>query len=103
MRNRYNQYFVLLTDIREDSIQKVLSHIIDKWHEAYKGNLVITYETEFIGQESESHLMKKDKKVIIVDDDSINLQVAGKVAQATSEISFKLPDERSETEKTCRI
>ncbi len=79
MRNRYNQYFVLLTDIREDSIKKVLSHIIDKWHEAYKGNLVITYETEFIGQESESHLMKKDKKVIIVDDDSINLQVAGKV------------------------
>ncbi|MBO4776321.1 MAG: response regulator [Lachnospiraceae bacterium] len=79
MRNRYNQYFVLLTDIREESIKKVLSHIIDKWHEAYKGNLVITYETEFIGQESESHLMKKDKKVIIVDDDSINLQVAGKV------------------------
>ena len=79
MRNRYNQYFVLLTDIREDSIKKVLSHIIDKWHEIYKEDLMITYETEFIGQEGESHLVKKDKKVIIVDDDSINLQVAGKV------------------------
>ena len=79
MRNRYNQYFVLLTDIREDSINKVLGHIIDKWHDKYNDAIVITYETEFIGQEGEEPVVKREKKVVIVDDDNINLQVAGKV------------------------
>ncbi len=44
MRNCKNQYFVFLTDIRADSIDKVIS-----------------------------------KKVVVVDDDIINLQVAGKI------------------------
>lgn len=79
MRNRYNQYFVFLTDIREDSIDTVISHITNKWNEKYSDSLLIAVETEFIGGEPEEKKVKKEKKVIIVDDDNLNLQVAGKV------------------------
>ena len=32
MRNHKNQYFVFLTDIRSDSIEKVVSNLINNWH-----------------------------------------------------------------------
>lgn len=79
MRNRYNQYFVFLTDIREDSITMVTKHIIDKWNFRFSKSPEITLETEFIGGEETVNKIKKEKRVIIVDDDMVNLQVAGKV------------------------
>ena len=79
MRNCKNQYFVFLTDIRADSIDKVISHIINKWHSKSTEDIVITYETEFIGSRQELSDAKKFKKVVVVDDDIINLQVAGKI------------------------
>lgn len=79
MRNCKNQYFVFLTDIRADSIDKVISHIINKWHSKSTEDIVITYETEFIGSKKELSDTKKLKKVVVVDDDIINLQVAGKI------------------------
>ena len=79
MRNSKNQYFVFLTDIRTDSIAKVISHILDEWHSKGNDGIVITYETESIGNQQESAGAKKVKKVVVVDDDVINLQVAGKI------------------------
>ena len=79
MRNSKNQYFVFLTDIRTDSIAKVISHILDEWHSKGNDDIVITYETESIGNQQESAGAKKVKKVVVVDDDVINLQVAGKI------------------------
>lgn len=79
MRNCKNQYFVFLTDIRADSIDKVISHIINKWHSKSTEDIFITYETEFIGSKQELSDTKKFKKVVVVDDDIINLQVAGKI------------------------
>lgn len=79
MRNSKNQYFVFLTDIRTDSIVKVISHILDEWHSKGNDDIVITYETESIGNRQESAGTKKVKKVVVVDDDVINLQVAGKI------------------------
>ena len=78
MRNRYNQYFVFLTDVREDSTGTVLEHIITRWHENYENDLAVSYETEFVGDSNFVSNVKKEKKVIIVDDDVLNLQVAGK-------------------------
>lgn len=83
MRNRYNQYFVFLTDIREDSIQTVIGHIVQKWHDNYPEVLHITIETEFVGEQNTATGVKKEKKVIIVDDDNLNLQIAGKVLSAS--------------------
>lgn len=80
MRYRKNQYFVFLTDIREDSKEKVISHIVDTWVEKMGNVIGITYESEFLGNDYEKQYnKKKDKKVIIVDDDAMNLQVAGKI------------------------
>ena len=51
MRNNKTQYFVLLTDIREDSTEMVIEMIMSKWHQYRPDTLVITYESEFIGNE----------------------------------------------------
>jgi putative nucleotidyltransferase with HDIG domain len=75
MRNNKNQYFVFLTDIRPDSIEKVISHLLENW----TNKLIITHETEFIGNKQELVKTSKIKKVAVVDDDVINLQVAGKI------------------------
>lgn len=79
MRNRKNQYFVFLTDIRADSVGKVISHILDSWRKKGIDNLEITFETEFIDGVQEQVKVEKTKRVYIVDDDVINLQVAGKI------------------------
>lgn len=80
MRNRKNQYFVFLTDIREDSTRKVIMHIIDSWKDRMGGSLNVSYEEEFLGNEYEKKINKKrERHVIIVDDDAMNLQVAGKI------------------------
>ena len=79
MRNNKNQYFVFLTDIRADSVDKVVSHLVDNWNAKKIPNITITHETEFIGNNSKHVKTDKVKKVIVVDDDVINLQVAGKI------------------------
>ena len=80
MRNRKNQYFVFLTDIREDSTGKVINHIVERWERHMGRVLNVRAESEFLGNEYESkYNRKKDRSVIIVDDDAMNLQVAGKI------------------------
>jgi len=76
-RSRANQYFVFLTDIRETSITKVLSNVIGKWYEQHGENLTISYETEFIGGEFNITGENKEKKIVVVDDDTSVLQLAG--------------------------
>ena len=83
MRNNRNQYFVFLTDIRADSIDKVISHLLDSWNDKKIYGLTITYETEFIGNNADHVKTEKEKKVIVVDDDVINLQVAGKILSSS--------------------
>ncbi|MBO4637699.1 MAG: response regulator [Clostridiales bacterium] len=79
-RSRKNQYFVFLTDIREDSVDKVISHIVDRWHEQMGDVLELKYESEFIGNEYDKLYHKNQKKyVVIVDDDKMNIGIAGKI------------------------
>ena len=78
MRNNKNQYFVFLTDIRADSIEKVISHLTDDWNSSVLKELIITHETELIGERPVS-ADNRPKKVIVVDDDVLNLQIAGKI------------------------
>ncbi len=80
MRYRKNQYFVFLTDIREDSTNKVIDHITDTWVSQMGNKLVISKESEFLGNDYEKNFnKKKSRSVLIVDDDNMNLQVAGKI------------------------
>ena len=82
MRNNRNQYFVFLTDIRADSIDKVMNHLLGSWKKKNISGIQISYETEFIGNNAEHVKTALEKKVVVVDDDMINLQVAGKILSA---------------------
>jgi len=48
MRTRFNQYFVLLTEVRVDSLSLVCDHLIEKWEKDHEGLLVITSEHELV-------------------------------------------------------
>ena len=95
MRNNKKQYFVLLTDIREDSYIKVADHIISSWEEKHKDTLKITYTTEFVRGNSKFYQLNSEKKVIVVDDDDINLQIATKILSSSgiSVITLKSGEE----------
>ena len=82
MRNNKNHYFVFLTDIREDSVQKVADHIINGWKKKHADDLEITYVTEFISNNAKQVKLEKDKHVVVVDDDEINLQIANKILKS---------------------
>ena len=78
MRNNKNQYFVFLTDIRADSVEKVINHLVNDWNSSTSKELVITYETELIGDKPDLSKSKANK-ILVVDDDVLNLQIAGKI------------------------
>ena len=79
MRSKFNQYFIFLTDIRENSIGKVISNLISSWHELYGSDITVTYETEFVGNETEYFKKNKEVRVAVVDDDTSNLKMAGTI------------------------
>ena len=79
MRNNKKQYFVLLTDIREDSYKKVADHIVEGWSEKRRGTLKVTYTTEFVRGNSKYYQINDRKHVILVDDDDINRQVSERI------------------------
>ena len=78
MKSRFNRYFVLLSDIREDYIDKVVGELIREWNTKHPDVLTISYETEFVGtEESDKH--DHEVRIAVVDDDTANLQVAGHI------------------------
>lgn len=80
MRSRFNQYFVFLTDIREDCIEKVLtSTLIRSWKEKHGEALEISYETEFVGSDGAVPASGTQDRIVVVDDDGTNLNVAGRI------------------------
>ena len=79
MRNNKNQYFVFLTDVRLDAVDKVINHLLDSWKNTGNGDIAIEHEVEVIDNEQKLVNTNKTKRVIVVDDDVLNLQVAGKI------------------------
>lgn len=79
MRNNKNQYFIFLTDVRLDAVDKVINHLFDSWKKTGNNDLLIEHEVEVIDNEQKLVNTNKTKRVIVVDDDVLNLQVAGKI------------------------
>ena len=52
MRSRSNRYFVFLTDIRRDAVEKVAEGLISRWKERNGEGLHIVYESEFVGTDA---------------------------------------------------
>jgi CheY-like chemotaxis protein len=78
MKSRFNRYFVLLSDIRQDSIEKVVGELLREWHDKNPDRLQISYETEFVGVDDNTKY-DHEVRVAVVDDDTANLQVAGHI------------------------
>ena len=75
MQYRKNQYFVFLTDIREDAIKQVVGNIIRTWRAKNNDNLVISYETDYLKNERPE--VSDDRLwVVVVDDDALNRKLA---------------------------
>ena len=79
MRCGNNQYFVLLTDIREASVVTVIGHIIRNWRDIHKNEVLIKYETEFVGNETSGGNRTKEARIVVVDDDVTNLKTASHI------------------------
>ncbi|MBR3039647.1 MAG: response regulator [Lachnospiraceae bacterium] len=77
MQYRKNQLFVLLTDIKEDAISHVIGSILRTWKKDYGERLTITYEAEFMESEEGARADEDQPWVVVVDDDVINLKLAG--------------------------
>lgn len=78
MRSRSDRYFVFLTDVREDSIEKVIGNLLRSWHEQHGDNVLITFETEPVGS-SNDRVKLSGIRIAVVDDDTANLQMAGHI------------------------
>ena len=79
MRSGAEKYFILLTDVREDAIEKVVDNLLKSWYEQHGEQLLASYETEFVGK-TEHHPARTDKiRIAVVDDDTANLKMAGHI------------------------
>ena len=75
-RNRTNQYYAVITDIREEFVDKVINSIIDTWKQNRKGTPEITFEKEFIRNEGSFTSEKLSAVIAVVDDDEMVLTSA---------------------------
>ncbi len=73
-RSRYNQYYIFLTDIREEFTERVMGQIINSWKEEHGDNLIISFDSEFVRSEIGSTLIVEDKHVVVVDDEEATLK-----------------------------
>ena len=79
MQYKKNQFFIFLTDIKEEAIAQVVGNVIRTWREKNGDDMVITYEIEFLKSEEVEKSDGKNLWVVVVDDDAVNLKVAGHV------------------------
>jgi diguanylate cyclase (GGDEF)-like protein len=79
MRCSFNQFFVFLTDVKPSSTDKVIDHIVNTWKEKNERDINISVEKDVIFADSNKHHSDEEYKVVVVDDDIINLKLAGSI------------------------
>lgn len=77
MRHKPDQYFLLLADIREDSVGTVVGNILRSWRDLHGGVLRIAYVTEFIGGSGTGSEPVREERVVVVDGNIEELRKAG--------------------------
>ena len=75
-RTRYNQYYVIITDIREEFVDKVLHNIMDSWETNRPVSPIITYEKEYVRNDGDLFLERSIATIAVVDDDEMVLTAA---------------------------
>ena len=79
MQYSKDQFFVFLTDIKEDAVEQVVGNIIRQWRKKHGEKVIITYEVEFIKTDAARNGGADKPWVIIVDDDPMNLKIASRI------------------------
>ena len=79
MRIRPDQYFVFLTDTKENFINKIIDNIISGWTAVHGSTLSASYETELVGEEEIQEKNIVTGNIAIVDDDPLILTTAGRI------------------------
>lgn len=77
MRSRFNQYFVLLTDIKKNDIDIVTGNIMRRWKLNGGSGLDVTYETEYVSFAGKQQQKIYEFHLALVDDDEPTLRQAG--------------------------
>ncbi len=81
-RPRFNQFLVMLTDIRKGSTDIVIEKIMDAWKKTHIDVFNVTYEDEFLDYTDNAVMLHKDTWVMVVDDDTMTIQMIGKSLSA---------------------
>ena len=68
-RSRFNQYYVVITDIREEFVDRVIASIIENWEKNRPVSMNIGYEKEFVRNDVDLTMEQPLAKIAIVDDD----------------------------------
>ena len=77
-RVRFNQYFALMTDTREEFLERGIQKIKDEWDRTHPNMLNITYEADFTRNDGGVPFEGANAHVVIVDDDLMNIQFVEK-------------------------
>lgn len=77
MRNRFNQFFVLLTDIRRNDIDIVTGNIMKRWRMNGGSGLSVGYETEFVCVDLTVPKRTDEIRIAAADDDETVLRLIG--------------------------
>ena len=73
-RSRFNQYYVVITDIREEFIENVIGEIIDTWKKSRPNTPEVTYEKEYVRNDADVFREKMLATIAVVDDDGMVLK-----------------------------
>ena len=78
-RSRFNQYFVLLTDIKEEYVDGLIDLLLGDWDKKYNFSLNIKYEVDYVKNDGTADVQKAGANIVMIDDDEASSMVAGKV------------------------
>ena len=78
-RSRFNQYYILITDIREEFVNRVVLNLLDRWDEKFDFSLNVNYEIDYARNDGGVAPDRLPANVVMVDDDDACLAFVNKI------------------------
>ncbi|MBR6274644.1 MAG: response regulator [Lachnospiraceae bacterium] len=79
---RYNQYYVLISDVRKEFVTSIIQNITDSWYE--KNDILnIDYETEYVKNDGSVSPESSLANITIIDDDPFTIEFIKKTLANT--------------------
>ena len=78
-RSRFNQYYILVTDIREEFVNRVVLNLLDRWDEKFDFSLNVNYEIDYARNDGGVAPDMLPANVVMVDDDEACLTFVNRI------------------------